>query len=566
MFLLKKFLNYGYQTYLKKNQTVKQAVELMAKHRMPEVPVIDNDGQAIGKTDLFSLASYLLQFIGEEKVIPESCFQSSINTIENNEVLHNAAYFPVDRIVVNSNGKLCGILTRANVIRGLMREIGVLSEVLENFNIGIAMLSIKGEIIYANNFFKHITGLDSSSPAVIPFENIISAVRDADKPGQVSEKHQYSINESNLILEYRSVTSGTRQLGTLAVLSQKYTHQSDCRHESDFYHMVNKLDDNNKICKVFNDFVFEDPGMKQVLDLCVKTAPTSSSVLITGETGVGKEVIADILHSLGPRANNRLVKVNCAAIPDTLIESELFGYEKGAFTGAVREGKTGLIEAANGGTLFLDEITELPLRLQAKLLRFLQSKEYYKLGSTKVQLVDVRVVAASNCDISIMVDQGTFRRDLYYRLCVIPINVPPLRERPVDIVPLVLNFLSQYCRQNNVEKQFSPSAMLTLQRYDWPGNVRELQHLVEQLVILSNSTVIDVIDLPERIKKETQPKTKFKVMVNEIIPLKEAYQITERELLREALRTCKSARQIGQKLGIDHSTVLRKIKFHDSFV
>jgi transcriptional regulator with PAS, ATPase and Fis domain len=448
-----------------------------------------------------------------------------------------------------------------------MREIEVFHDVLEHFNIGIAMLSTKGDLIYANNFFRHMTGMDLSNPAVIPFENIVSAVRNADKPGQVSQKHQYSINGSHLILEYRPVTSGTRQLGILAILSQKYTHQSDCRQqESDFYHLVNKPDDKNKILEIFNDFIFEDPGMKQVLDLCVKTAQTSSSVLITGETGVGKEVIADILHSLGPRANSRLVKVNCAAIPDTLIESELFGYEKGAFTGAVREGKTGLIEAANGGTLFLDEITELPLRLQAKLLRFLQSKEYYKLGSTKAQRVDVRVIAASNCDINLMVDQGAFRRDLYYRLCVIPINVPPLRERLADIVPLALHFLGHYCRLNNVEKQFSPAALLALQRYDWPGNVRELQHMVEQLVILSNSTVIEIIDLPERIRKEMQPKTKVKVEVKELIPLKEAYQITERELLREAMRTCKSARQIGQKLGIDHSTVLRKIKSYESFV
>lgn len=564
MFLINKFLNYGNFTCLKKNLTVKQAVELMAKHRMPEVPLVDDDGRAIGQIDLFSLAGYLLQSTGEEKLIPESYFQSSINTIENNEILHNAAYFPVDRIVVNSDGKFCGILKKANVIRGLMREIDVLHDVLENFNIGIAMISTKGDLIFANDFFRHLIGMELSNSACIPFEDIVSAVSDANKPGQVSQKHHYSINGSHIILEYRPVTLGTRQLGILAILSQKDTGQSDRQQQkSNFHHLLTKPGYKNEIIDIIKDYIFEDPLMKQVLELCAKTAQSSSSVLITGETGVGKEVIVDILHRLSTRANKPLVKVNCAAIPDTLIESELFGYEKGAFTGAVREGKIGLIEAANEGTLFLDEITELPLRLQAKLLRFLQSKEYYKLGSTKAHHVDLRVITASNCEISLMVDQGTFRPDLYYRLCVIPINVPPLRERLADIVPLALHFINHYCRLNNVEKQFSPAALLALQRYDWPGNVRELQHMTEQMTILSNSSVIEVADLPKRVGKEMQPKTRLKVEVKELIPLKEAYQIVERELLREAMRTCKSARQIGQKLGIDHSTVLRKLKIHD---
>lgn len=562
MFLVKNFLNHGYFPNFKKNQTLAQALDLMSKHCIPAVPVVNNEGQVIASLDVFCLANHLLQLTEGNVAIPESCFQQSINTIDVNETLHNAAYFPVDRIVTTSGGKFRGVLTRANVIRGLMREVEVFRFVLDKINIGIAMLSRQGDLLYANHFFRHVTGLNESDTDRASLENV-SGIHIPIDSGQISEQRQYIRNGFYFNLEFYPINSGTRHLGTLTILLPQH---NTCQSELFTQPSINKTGEGNSFSEIFPNVLLVDPNMKKVSNLALKAAKAVSSVLITGETGVGKEIVADMIHRMGPRAHKPLIKVNCAAIPDTLLESELFGYEKGAFTGATKEGKTGLIEAAGGGTLFLDEITELPLRLQAKLLRFLQNKEFYKVGGTKTQYVDLRVIAASNCNINQLIEQGTFRQDIYYRLCVIHIPIPPLRERPEDIVPLALHFLHQYCRLNNVEKQFSPTALFALQRYDWPGNVRELQHLVEQLVVLTDSPVIETDDLPAQILQETHPKEKVQVVVKELIPLNEAYQIMERELLRVALRTCKSARQIAKKLEVDHSTVLRKINRHKVYI
>jgi len=200
---------------------------------------------------------------------------------------------------------------------------------------------------------------------------------------------------------------------------------------------------------VFPDIVIVDPKMEHCVNLALKASGISSNVFISGPTGVGKEIVAEIIHRMGPRAGAPLVKVNCAAIPETLLESELFGYEKGAFTGAVKEGKSGLIEAANKGSLFLDEINSLPMQLQAKLLRFLQSKEFYKLGGTKTQRVDVRIIASTNQNLQEKMRTGQFREDFFYRLNVLPIKVPPLRERLEDIPLIVNHLLQKHCPKLN---------------------------------------------------------------------------------------------------------------------
>jgi formate hydrogenlyase transcriptional activator len=240
----------------------------------------------------------------------------------------------------------------------------------------------------------------------------------------------------------------------------------------------------------FSEIVGESSVLKTALDLVSLVAPTDSSVLILGETGAGKELIARALHHLSrPRAQT-FVKLNCAAIPLGLLESKLFGHEKGAFTGAVAQ-KTGRFELANKGTLFLDEVGDIPLELQAKLLRVLQEQEFERLGSNRTHKVDVRMIAATHRDLTAMVRQGTFREDLYYRLNVFPINVPALRQRTEDIPKLVRHFTELYARRMNKRIDEIPSqTMDALVRYRWPGNVRELQNFIERAVILSPHTVL----------------------------------------------------------------------------
>jgi len=240
----------------------------------------------------------------------------------------------------------------------------------------------------------------------------------------------------------------------------------------------------------FKEVVGDSPALKTALDLVTMVAPTDSNVVIIGETGTGKELIARAIRSLSNRREFSFVKLNCAAIPLGLLESELFGHEKGAFTGAIAK-KTGRFELANKGTLFLDEVGDIPLELQAKLLRILQEREFERLGSNYTHKVDVRLIAATHRDLASMVRQGRFREDLYYRLKVFPIYVPPLREREEDIPKLVWHFTEFYARKMNKTIEEIPSATMdALMRYHWPGNVRELQNFVERAVILSSCRVL----------------------------------------------------------------------------
>jgi formate hydrogenlyase transcriptional activator len=238
------------------------------------------------------------------------------------------------------------------------------------------------------------------------------------------------------------------------------------------------------------EIVGESPALKAALQLVSVVAPTDSSVLILGETGTGKELIARAIHDSSARRDRPFVKVNCAAIPLGLLESELFGHERGAFTGAIAQ-KIGRFELSNTGTLFLDEVGDIPLELQAKLLRVLQEREFERLGSNRTHKVDVRVIAATHRDLAGMVKQATFREDLYYRLKVFPINVPPLRQRADDVPKLVHHFTEFYARRMNKKiSEIPEETMDALVRYRWPGNIRELQNFIERAVILSPHSVL----------------------------------------------------------------------------
>ncbi|MGC9022268.1 MAG: nif-specific transcriptional activator NifA, partial [Dissulfurimicrobium sp.] len=244
-----------------------------------------------------------------------------------------------------------------------------------------------------------------------------------------------------------------------------------------------------------HNIVGSSKAMHEVLLAVEKVAPTRATVLILGESGTGKELIARAIHQASPRHERPFIKVNCAALPETLLESELFGHEKGAFTGATAR-KKGRFELADGGTLFLDEIGELPLSLQAKLLRVLQEQQFELLGGTQTITVDIRLIAATNRDLNMAVDNGSFRADLYYRLNVIPIVIPPLRNRKEDIPLLAEHFLRESNRQNNRNVRLSKEVLDLLMSYDWPGNVRELQNLIERLVIMADENYIQPSDIP----------------------------------------------------------------------
>ncbi len=306
------------------------------------------------------------------------------------------------------------------------------------------------------------------------------------------------------------------------------------------------------------DLVEHSAAMKRVLALSHKAAQVDSTVLISGATGVGKEMIAKFIHKNSPRRNAPFINVNCAAIPESLLESELFGYEKGAFTGAQNTGKPGMFELADTGTIFLDEIGDLPHNLQAKLLRVLQDKAVLRIGGTKPKQLDVRILAASNLELEKLVTKGVFRQDLYYRLNVIPIIVPPLNTRREEIPYLAKHFLELYNKRYSQEKQFSDSAVEALMQHVWPGNVRELKNLVERLVVIGNEDVItrdQIFELGNDVPDAMPPLQPGKQIL-----LKDAISALEQRLISNALAEKGSTRKAARWLGVSQPTVIRKAK------
>lgn len=306
-----------------------------------------------------------------------------------------------------------------------------------------------------------------------------------------------------------------------------------------------------------SSFAAFSPNMLKIKRMIHKIAPFDTTVLITGESGVGKGVIAHDIHIQSPRKDREMVHVNCGAIPESLIESELFGYASGAFTGAKKEGQAGLIEQADGGSLFLDEIGEMPLHLQVKLLKFLQEKQIRRLGGSKSIQVDIRIIAATNQDLGKLVAEGKFREDLYYRLNVIPIHIPPLRKRPEDISYMVDYYIKTFNEKYGLDTHLSLEAENLLLRYEWPGNVRELENLMERLTVTAEKREIKASDLPLDILNANHGDNA--ILVKNIVPLKQAQEQMEEQLIRKAYEIDSSSYKIASLLGINQSTAHRKI-------
>lgn len=305
------------------------------------------------------------------------------------------------------------------------------------------------------------------------------------------------------------------------------------------------------------EFVANSEGMLKVIDTLEKVIPTKSNILILGESGTGKGLVAEMVHCNSPRRDKPFICINCSAIPEGLLESELFGYKKGAFTGAVSD-KAGLITMADQGTLFLDEIGDMPLKLQAKLLKVLESSEVTPLGDTRSRLVDVRLVTATNHDLEQRIAEKAFREDLYYRLNVIEIRIPPLRERKEDILMLVDHFVKRYSEEHKrTVKGCDSEAMAVLMKYAWPGNVRELRNVIERAIVLCQGVVITPAELPEKLKKDggapagQQEASSLKLSLSEY----------EKTLILSVYHAQnRNKEETSRVLGVDLATLYRKLK------
>ncbi|WP_218017028.1 sigma-54 interaction domain-containing protein [Halalkalibacter krulwichiae] len=347
-----------------------------------------------------------------------------------------------------------------------------------------------------------------------------------------------------------------RDISELNELHQEHTFQRDIDYQ--------ELQELRSRFLMMDDIVSTSAQMRTIIEKSIKVAQSDATVLIHGESGVGKELIAKTIHNSSSRSKKPYIQINCGAIPESLIEAELFGYEKGAFTGADRP-KAGLLEAGNEGTVLLDEIGDLPLNVQVKLLRVIQTGDFYRVGSTTPRQLKVRFVAATHRDLKEMVRQGTFREDLFYRLNVVPIEIPPLRERKEEIVPLAFHFLKKNNEKYQTNKKLDEATCRLLEHYSWPGNIRQLENMIERMVIMSDEDTIKPCVIPDEVLEHRKnegdlPEPSILMNETEIIPLAELRERTEKKMIARALERYGSIRQAAKHLGVNHSTIVRKMQ------
>jgi len=338
------------------------------------------------------------------------------------------------------------------------------------------------------------------------------------------------------------------------ILELKQRYESMNQQLKQFESEIEELREKNQ-----DGLVAVSEAMLAINRLIRKMAVVDSTVLILGESGVGKTVIAREIHRNSRRAGGDFVEINCGSIPEGLLESELFGYEAGSFTGAAKTGKKGIIEMANGGTLFLDELGELPLPLQAKLLKVIQEKRLQRIGSTQDREVDFRLIAATNRNLEEMVKEGKFRQDLYFRLNVVPIQIPPLRERPEDIAALIRVVLRNLNERYGLEKRLESATIAALLQYDWPGNVRELENVLERMVVTTDEELIEPSHLPAEVAATYVEQEEIAPLMTRF-SLKEALEQVEEKWMRYASERCRTTAEMAEFLGISQPSVVRKLQ------
>lgn len=447
-----------------------------------------------------------------------------------------------------------------------------LDTIIESITDGIYITDGEGNTLRINSAYEKITGIKAEEvigrnmrdlvQEGVYSESVTMLVLEEREPVTISHKirtgREVLITGSPVFDEDGAIVRVVTTVRNLADLNTLKQQLAETKKLSERYHselVQLRLQQMN-----LENVVVQSEAMQNVIKLALRVGEVNSTVLITGESGVGKEIVAKTIHGTGRGGEGPLIKVNCGAIPENLLESELFGYDKGAFTGARKEGKPGLFEVAESGTLFLDEIGELTPNLQVKLLRAIQDKEIVRVGGVTPIKIDVRIVTATNRNLEQMVKEGKFREDLYYRLNVVPIYVPPLRQRREDILPLIGHFLARFNNQFKTQKRFDSEALQALERYDWPGNVRELENTVERLVVLSSEDVLGLEALPEYIRRDEYLKTPSNIIVPQMMLLEEAVEEVEKQLIAKTLQKYSTTREVAKALGVSQPTIVRKMK------
>lgn len=453
-----------------------------------------------------------------------------------------------------------------NLVKQLNKELDV---VLSSSYDGIFVADAGGKLLQLNTACGKLLGMD---PPKVLNRNAIEVAQEHKLGDIVTEKvlasrkvysTSYKLNGKTLAVTGNPVLDEKGNVARIICNVRDLTELSSLRQELE---QVSRLKDKYlselsqlKVQVASSTETFRSQQMQAVFDLAARVAVVDTPIIIQGESGVGKEVLANYIHQNSQRSDQAFIKINCAAIPETLLESELFGYAEGAFTGAKKGGKPGVFDVAKGGTLFLDEIGEIPASIQVKLLRVLQEQEGMMVGSTKTVKYDVRLLFATNRNLEAEVSAGRFREDLFYRINIVPITIPPLRERAADIAILADSFLRKLNGKYGTEKRLSRESLDLFMNYGWPGNVRELINVLERLVITCHHDTITPEDLPRNISAK-QSSHKVPQISDSTMPLKNLMDRIERDIIERSINECKSLREAARKLGLDPATLLRKVE------
>lgn len=432
-----------------------------------------------------------------------------------------------DLVIIDKNGVIEQVMPHFETMYGISAEEAVGSTVkkmeeLRIFNPSVALIVMK---TLKQETMLQFTGADKYL--------ICTAIPIFDEDGNIKQIVSYSRD----VTKYEKLREEYEKLNEMLELNNI------------------QLEQYKKERKAARKIVSTSPAMAKVFSIIEKVSDFDATILFQGESGVGKTMFAEIIHEHSPRKNNPFISINCGAIPEHLLESELFGYEKGAFTGASVQGKAGRIELAHGGTLFLDEIADIPAHMQVKLLEVIQSKRMIRIGGVKKKSIDFRLIAATNKDLEKLVEAGLFREDLFYRLNVIPIHIPPLRDRREDIFPLINIFLRKFCKTYKVEHSISSNVIDALEMHDWPGNIRELENLIERMVLISDAYMIEEDILPASVKKSFFPAMR----TIEGKSLKCIWEELERKIILECYHKYGTTTKVAQVLGISQSSASIKI-------
>ncbi|MFZ5634042.1 MAG: sigma-54 interaction domain-containing protein [Bacillota bacterium] len=466
--------------------------------------------------------------------------------------------------IFHNISELDSLISENNCLKNKNKE---LEDIMESFYDGIGIIDGGGTLLRVNKSYERITGLPPKD------NNVGRNVRELEEEGSVSRAVSLMVLEQKKpVTIVQRIKTGKEVLITGSPVFDKkgnvYRVVCNIRDINEL-NILKELDEKyvqsrenlelkelraKQLCH--EELVYRSLAMKKIYELALKVAKVDSNVLVTGESGVGKEIIVKIIHKASPRAQKPFLQINCGAIPENLLESELFGYEGGAFTGARSGGKMGYFELSHGGTLLLDEIGELPLNLQVKLLRAIQDREIFRIGGTNPIRLDVRIIFATNRNLEGMVQSGLFRADLFYRLNVVPIHIPPLRRRTDDIIPLAIHFLEKFNAKYKTNKRFEPEVLLAFELYHWPGNVREMENVIERLVIINDEEIIGLHHLP--FNSDRADTSGLNIELANPIPLRAASEILERKLIAKALQLFGSTRKAAKILGVSHPTVIRK--------